>query len=497
MAGDILSEPASTIKTDRTRVDPLIHRPAGSPEIATTFLAEGSSGKKATQTELAARLAAELGQVGCFVTGTPCWVATAVPATISSVAAIDLSASAFDPIETKKTVVVNETVAIGQRIPTRNPTKRDRDSTYSDLSYFGWKAVAIEVRHANGSLVDVELLRSPEWMEKNGVRAGASVDLRVTDIALEATAYVVSVEDDVLIEPGEGAVVTGRFATREGNHPVRLTLEDDTELVRTSGHPVWSPLDQEWRGLGDFEPGSLLQTRAGSVAVASTERCAGRPPVYNIEVDEEHVYEVAGLGVLVHNGTGFDCDRFSELLMKVNQKGKGLAGLSEAEAEEFAKLRTELAEIGNATNPATKAAAASEAAPGKLLKPGDAGRFGDLTPGQVGDKLTPHHMPQRALEFTGEADEAALVMEEELHALTRTFKGKGIAAKAQDIGKSLTEVLKQDILHVRNIAKNAGNEAKYDEGLRKVINYYIDNSYKGKTPQQVEELKALLNLLGK
>ena len=88
-------------------------------------------------------------------------------------------------------------------------------------------------------------------------------------------------------------------------------------------------------------------------------------------------------------------------------------------------------------------------------------------------------------------------MEQELHELTRTFKTKGIATKAADAGKSLPEVLKQDILDVRNIAKNAGNPTKYDEGIKKIINYYIEHDFKGKTPQQVEELKALLDLLGK
>jgi hypothetical protein len=44
---------------------------------------------------------------------------------------------------------------------------------------------------------------------------------------------------------------------------------------------------------------------------------------------------------------------------------------------------------------------------------------------------------------------------------------------------------------------NAGNPTKYDEGIKKIINYYIEHDFKGKTPQQIEELKALLDLLGK
>ena len=46
------------------------------------------------------------------------------------------------------------------------------------------------------------------------------------------------------------------------------------------------------------------------------EELTTQAAVYNIEVDGEHVYEVAGLGMLVHNGNVFDCQRYTELFMK-------------------------------------------------------------------------------------------------------------------------------------------------------------------------------------
>jgi hypothetical protein len=67
------------------------------------------------------------------------------------------------------------------------------------------------------------------------------------------------------------------------------------------------------------------------------EAVAGRPPVYNIEIDGEHVYEVGDAGVLVHNGNEFNCKRYYELLLKRTEKT-----LTKAESEEYIKLLKQL-----------------------------------------------------------------------------------------------------------------------------------------------------------
>ncbi len=183
--------------------------------------------------------------------------------------------------------------------------------------------------------VDVQLLRSADWIAAYGLRVGNSIDLKLTEIDLDALARVRSIEDGPEVLPGEGAVVTGRFATRKSTALVRVTFEDGTQLSGTSNHPVWCIDESGWKPLGKLRPGQFVRTREGCVAVAQVELISATPPVYNIEVDGEHVYEVTLLGILVHNVDGWDCQRYFDLFKK---RFVDLVKLGPAEREEFANL---------------------------------------------------------------------------------------------------------------------------------------------------------------
>ena len=68
-----------------------------------------------------------------------------------------------------------------------------------------------------------------------------------------------------------------------------------------------------------------------------------------------------------------------------------------------------------------------------VLKAGDAGSFRALDRLAVrGDDLTPHHMPQAALNHTSRADGGALAMTHAEHELTRTYKGAGRRTARED-----------------------------------------------------------------
>jgi RHS repeat-associated protein len=102
------------------------------------------------------------------------------------------------------------------------------------------------------------------------------------------------------------------------------------------------------------------------------------------------------------------------------------------------------------------------------LRAGEAGRFGDLDARTVvGDDLTPHHMPQRALGYTSPEDGGALMMTHAEHAQTRTFLGRGARTAVQDAGKPFRDVLAADIQDVRSIVGS-----RYNEGLQALIDYY-------------------------
>jgi RHS repeat-associated protein len=101
--------------------------------------------------------------------------------------------------------------------------------------------------------------------------------------------------------------------------------------------------------------------------------------------------------------------------------------------------------------------------------PGDVGAFKDLA-GVVGDGLTPHHMPQDALGHMPREDGGCLVMPHDEHVKTRTYGAKGKATKKADLGRPFKDVLKDDIIDVKNIAGN-----KYDASLEKLIEFYENN----------------------
>ncbi len=102
---------------------------------------------------------------------------------------------------------------------------------------------------------------------------------------------------------------------------------------------------------------------------------------------------------------------------------------------------------------------------------GEAGRFADLAArGVKGDKLTPHHMPQAAAEYTSRADGGALVMTEAEHVLTRTYGVKGALTAQQEAGMAFRDVLARDIYDVRSIVGS-----HYNQGLRDLLNYYRTN----------------------
>jgi hypothetical protein len=185
----------------------------------------------------------------------------------------------------------------------------------------------------------VEVLRTPEWIARNGLEVGSSFDLQLSEIELDGQGFVHAIQDGPEVLPGPGAVVTGRFVTRRADNLVRVAFEGGASLTGTETHPVWSPDQGDWRGLGEFQPGDRVQTRDGFAVVARIEPLAESAPVYNIEVAGQHVYEVTDLGVLVHNAGPWNCDEFLKLRKKVADPDYGIDSLSKEEAERYNQLR--------------------------------------------------------------------------------------------------------------------------------------------------------------
>jgi hypothetical protein len=122
-------------------------------------------------------------------------------------------------LKTKSTVeqcISISDVRLGDRVLATNPISDERFYDPVNDGVDGWKIISLVVHHATGEIVDVELLRSPEWVERNGIYEGGYINLRLTEIDVDAVARVEAVTDAHSIMDGHGSVVIGRFVTRAG-----------------------------------------------------------------------------------------------------------------------------------------------------------------------------------------------------------------------------------------------------------------------------------------
>ncbi len=124
---------------------------------------------------------------------------------------------------------------------------------------------------------------------------------RVPELEASGLALVHAIEPCPVIASGTGQVVTARILTRQVSQLVELTLEDESTLAGTPQHPIWSVERQDWVELGDLVAGEHLRTEVGPVEILTTQPLTSGESVYNLEIHRHHVYQVAELGVLVHN----------------------------------------------------------------------------------------------------------------------------------------------------------------------------------------------------
>lgn len=109
-------------------------------------------------------------------------------------------------------------------------------------------------------------------------------------------------------------MVTGTFTQSEGLCG-NLKLKGETmPLGVTPGHPVWSEDRQDWVPVGELVPGETVKTFRGTTTVESYTMRDMPEPVFNLEVEGDHVYRVGDQGVLVHNAScpKSKCKRWNE-----------------------------------------------------------------------------------------------------------------------------------------------------------------------------------------
>ena len=127
--------------------------------------------------------------------------------------------------------------------------------------------------------------------------------LALHELAAVGPAELVQVEPCPPIEPGVGRLVTGTFSHHSGE-VLDITVDGLTEPIGCTGaHPFWSEDRQDFIPARELVPGETLRTESGTLRQITriTPRRGPPVPVFNLEVDAEHVYYVSTEGVLVHN----------------------------------------------------------------------------------------------------------------------------------------------------------------------------------------------------
>jgi len=224
-------------------------------------------------------------------------------AAISTSSRLDENAELPKAERALKTTSIEE-IRLGQRVVGRNPLRHETQSP-SGITPENWRVVQLSM-FAFGVEYDLQFLRSTEWLRKEQATTGGTIHLKLPEIGLDGPAEVIAINPCPPIEPDDGTgrqIVTGLMA-----HPAENILDItitglDEPLGVTTTHPIWSETRQQFVKAAHLKVGEHLRSETGVLAqVTRITPHRGPPqPVYNLEVNAEHVYQVGPTGLLVHN----------------------------------------------------------------------------------------------------------------------------------------------------------------------------------------------------
>lgn len=208
------------------------------------------------------------------------------------------------PVEQQKFLTKPiEQIRPGDRVLAHNPERSDDDEERDlpDPNGSTWRLLQLELTAADGHRVDIQLLRPVQWIEEYSAVVGGTVWLDLEELGAVGHAKILTISPCPPIQPGEGRIVTGTFR-HDSSDILDVHIHGQPALGCTGTHPFWSEDRQAFIRADQLRAGDRLRTADGQTTfVVSVARRAGTEPVYNLEVDVEHVYYVGQAGVLVHN----------------------------------------------------------------------------------------------------------------------------------------------------------------------------------------------------
>ena len=193
----------------------------------------------------------------------------------------------------------------------------------------GWRLLRMQMVKDGDDFVEIARFFDLDWIRQNKVEEGRQVQLKLDHMGVRGWCVVTAIEPCPRLATGPGRRVMGTFRYSRGR-VYDLQVEGEAKPIRVTGaHPFWSPDRNGWVAVQDLQIGERLLGLHGPVKVIGLALRAEEEPVYNIEVDGDHVYRVGEQGLLVHNASADPCDlmlgdkRYTTRRINVNYNRSG------------------------------------------------------------------------------------------------------------------------------------------------------------------------------
>ena len=236
-----------------------------------------------------------------------------------------------------------EKVQVGDRTLGRNPIREQVDPDAPEPDPNTWRKLVIRMTKESGRELRINLLRPQKWIEAAKATAGGSFFLNLPEMGAVGVAHVDAIEPCPPVKRGRGNVVTGTFhhEADPDKKILRVEFSDGTILKGvTDNHPFWSEDRQGFVPVGELRKGDRVRVNGGLAAVASVSSRLPYPGemLYNLEVHNEHVYQVTTAGILVHNSCGpnpIDPNKLNHVFGDAGHNLGGLVGQFGSEAAAY------------------------------------------------------------------------------------------------------------------------------------------------------------------
>ena len=282
--------------------------------------------------------------------------------------------TASSPATTRRTKPIRD-IEVGERVLAENPEfEANRRAGSEEPDWSQWLRLSLAMDKADGSELNIELLRSEDWIASHLLIAvqqqapiglkddtspvihaaasenvpysilrplyqdfiaqqglldaagfatvGCFVELNLPELGVTGVALVRQLRPAPHISPGSGSVVTATFQHSGGN-VIDLIIGNDREhetVGTTDNHPFWSEDQQRYVPAGTLLPGERVRTYLGETQhIVAVKPRPGPEEVYNLEVHSEHVYYVGRFGTLVHNSYLSDekAERYADAMLDI------------------------------------------------------------------------------------------------------------------------------------------------------------------------------------